>query len=138
MDIDGLFMLFVQPELFDRHARPKTVQALVTLCDRVPEEVFVSMPTFSILAPDAKVDGAVYRPVPEIVIYFSPSLEDESQEKVDFTVAHEFAHIYLRHHEEDESMITWIPYLEQPTEVEADELVRQWGYTVPEDRRRVG
>jgi hypothetical protein len=35
-------------------------------------------------------------------------------------------------------MITWIPYLEQPTEVAADELVKQWGYTVPEDRRRVG
>ena len=75
-------------------------------------------------------------PVPEIVIYFSPSLEDEPQEKVDFTVAHEFAHVYLRHHEEDESMITWIPYLEQPTEVEADDLVKQWGYSVPEDRLR--
>jgi hypothetical protein len=84
MDIDGLFMLFVQPELFDRHARRKTVEALQTLCDRVPDEVFLDMPTFSILAPDAKVDGAVYRPVPEIVIYFSPSLEDEPQEKSGF------------------------------------------------------
>ncbi len=138
MNIELLFDLFVQPELFDRHARDKTVRALQTLCDRVPDEVFVSMPTFSILAPDAKVDGAVYCPVPEIVIYLSPSLEDEPQEKVDFTVGHEFAHIYLCHHEEDESMITWIPYLDQPTEVEADELVKQWGYTVPEDRRRVG
>jgi hypothetical protein len=125
MDIDGLFMLFVQPELFDTNARPKTIRALQNLCDRVPDDVFLTMPTLSILAPDAKVDGAVYRPVPEIVIYFAPILENEPQNKVDFTVAHEFAHVFLRHHEENDTMITWIPYLEQPPEVASDELVKQ-------------
>src|SRR5690242_19959569 len=68
MNIEELFYMFVQEELFDHHDRPKTVKALQTLCDRVPEEVFRRMPSCSIFAPAADIFGAVHT-MPPIVVY---------------------------------------------------------------------
>jgi len=74
-------------------------------------------------------------------IYLAPSLERQLQSDVDFTVAHEFAHAALRHHE-PESLITFSideakkGYLNWNSEVAADELVAAWGHEIPKRRMR--
>jgi hypothetical protein len=119
MDFESLYYEFIQGELFNPEDRPKTLRALRTLCERVPDEVLRDMPPgCNILAPSPWMRGLACVMTGGL-IYLAPRLEDESQEQVDFTVAHEFAHLYLRHHE-------------QPTnanmEDEANALVKQWGY----------
>jgi hypothetical protein len=61
------------------------------------------------------------------MIYLSPTLEQESQEEVDFTVAHEFAQAYLGHNQT----------VANPESIEddADALVVSWGFVVPQRRK---
>jgi hypothetical protein len=72
---------------------------------------------------------------------FRSSLERQSQSEVDFTVAHEFAHASLRHHEPENLMTFSMDearkgYLNWESEVAADELVGSWGYEIPKRRKR--
>jgi transposase len=58
-----------------------------------------------------------------------------------FTVAHEFAHAALRHHEPENLMTLSMEeakkgYLEWNSEVAADELAAEWGYKIPKRRKR--
>ena len=71
----------------------------------------------------------------------APSLERHSQPEVDFTVAHEFAHTVLRHHEPEKLMTFSMDeakkgYLNWDSEVAADQLVAEWGYKIPKRRQR--
>lgn len=84
----------------------------------------------------------------EAVIYLAPYLESEecSQEDVNFTVAHEFAHAMLSHigtvgvsDEEHTTMVDAGPgkgYLESSFETAVDELVVKWGFILPSRRQR--
>ena len=73
-------------------------------------------------------------------IYLAPALERQSQEQVDFTVAHEFAHALLRHHLPGNDSLSKeelkAGYLNWKSEVAADKLVLKWGFTLPKYRKK--
>src|SRR5260370_42681417 len=81
----------------------KRCQALTLLYRTIPD-VLDRTPRTAIFAPDTGglCTGASQA---EGMIYLSPELEVESQEQVNFTVAHEFAHVVLKH-----SLLCWNPW----------------------------
>ena len=130
----------------DLQARPKTAKALIRLSERLLDEVVYSLPRIVVFAPNPHDYGLcipLMAGVPndaDAFIYFAPSLERQSQTEVDFTVAHEFAHASLRHHEPKNLMTFSIDeakkdYLNWNSEVAADQLVAEWGYKIPKRRK---
>lgn len=144
---DAFLDTFTDSVYCDLQVRPKTAKALIRLSERIPENVLNGLPRIVVFAPNPH-DYGLCIPLmagdPEgadAFIYLAPSLERQSQDDVDFTVAHEFAHAALRHHE-PEKLMTFSAdeakkgYLERNSEVGADQLVAEWGYTIPERRKR--
>jgi hypothetical protein len=131
----------------DLQARPKTAKALIRLAKRIPDSVVNDLPRIVVFAPNPD-DYGLCIPLmaggpngADAFIYLAPSLERQSQSDVDFTVAHEFAHAALRHHEPESLMTFSIDeakkgYLNLNSEVAADELVAAWGYEIPKRRHR--
>jgi IrrE N-terminal-like domain len=126
----------------DLDERPKLRQALEALYKRMPVEVYDELPDIIIFAPAPWKNAAGF-PIPKstdtegAVIYLSPRMEEEMQEQNDFTVAHEFAHVSLRHHTFNAmGLPSCVEYLDQPNEVAADALVKQWGYEIPAYRTK--
>ena len=143
IDFEELVDQVVDARWTDLNDRPKLETAMKFLCERMPENVFDNLPRIVVFAPTPwtsswKEHGKVM-PIPSnavgAMIYFSPYLEEQPQEYSDFTVAHEFAHAFLRHYE---SMMSPEPlnYLDGPNEIAADQLVQQWGYVLPDYRSR--
>jgi len=66
------------------------------------------------------------------MVYLSPELELESQEQVNFTVAHEFAHVVLKH-----SSLCWNPEQGKRDEQTADDLAKEWGFERPEQPYKI-
>lgn len=68
-------------------------------------------------------------------IYLSPMLEFESLNRVVFTVAHEFAHIWLKHHRGEGNIAQHTApgteHKDLPHEKESDELAEKWGFNRP-------
>jgi hypothetical protein len=141
IDFDDLCDLFVSRKWADLDERPKLAQAIGLLCERMPQDVYDELPSLLILAPAAWKHGQVI-PVPhgvlKLVIYFAPDLEKESQEQNDYTVAHEFAHAALNHHEWQVQDHGCQEYLAQHQEIAAVKLVKQWGYQIPAYRQHKG
>jgi hypothetical protein len=111
---------------FDTEDRPKTVAAIQTLCQRVPSDVLQSLDIL-IFAPSQDLNGRVFsaKVGAETLVYLSPRIESLPQEEVDYVVAHEIAHAHLGHAHSLENA---------NMEDEADALVVEWGFVVP-DRR---
>jgi IrrE N-terminal-like domain len=147
MTADAFLDSFTDSIYCDLQARPKTAKALIKLSDRIPESVENDLPRIVVFAPNPRdyglciplmagdPDGA------DAFIYLAPSLERHSQTEVDFTVAHEFAHALLRHHEPENLMTFSMDeatkgYLNWNSELAADELVAEWGYKIPKRRSR--
>ena len=146
MTPDAFLDTFTDSIYCDLQTRPKIAKALIRLSERIPDDVVNGWPRIVVFAPNPQdyglciplmagaPDGA------DAFIYFAPSLERQSQSDVDFTVAHEFAHASLRHHE-PESLMTFSMdearkgYLNWDSEVAADQLVAEWGYTIPKRRK---
>lgn len=121
--------------------RPKLRSAFVTLCSRVPADVFESLPKIVTIAPLPKQDAfSVKAPAlteNDALIFVPPHYEERTQEENDFMLAHEFAHIALKHPQYP-CFDVWTnekEYFNTPRERAADELATQWGYTIPEERR---
>ncbi len=120
---------FLETGWFDHDDRVKTVEAMRKLSERMPVAVYDALPILLVVAPSQHVLGQVYpEPLCGVVVYLSPQLESMVQEEVDFTVAHEFAHVHLGHR----AMLENPPTLED----DADNLVQAWGFTVPERRKK--
>ena len=68
-----------------------------------------------------------------LFVYLSPMLELESQWRVDFTVAHEIAHLVLKHHEPENPQMALHGETHQtrPAELAADTLAELWGFKRP-------
>lgn len=62
-------------------------------------------------------------------IILNLSLLNDEDEKM-FTIAHEIAHYTLHHYENNQEIIE-----DRNIEVEADNLVEQWGFIIPERRK---
>lgn len=117
---------YIDDRLMDRDERPRTLKALQTACERIPEDVWAHMPCCTIFAPPAWYYACVQL-MPAVIIYFAPVLEQLPQRRVDFTVAHQFAHLVLGHRGMLEQRID--------PEREADKLAISWGYPLPSGRR---
>jgi hypothetical protein len=147
MTLDAFLDTFTDSIYCDLQARPKIAKALIRLSERIPDDVVNCWPRIVVFAPNPQDYGLcipLMAGAPEgadAFIYFAPSLERQSQSDVDFTVAHEFAHASLRHHE-PESLMTFSMdearkgYLNWDSEVAADQLVAKWGYEIPKRRNR--
>jgi hypothetical protein len=98
---------------------------------RTISDVLDQTPRTAIFAPEP---GGLCTGVPlaDVMVYLSPDLEIESQEQVDFTVAHEFAHVVLKH-----SPLCWDPEQSKKNEQTADGLARAWGFERPEQPYKI-
>jgi hypothetical protein len=122
--------------------RAKTIAAMKTLCERVPQEDLDKLPgSLIVFAPSTDKLGEVFplrMPVSEeeacgVIIYLSPELESKSQEEVDRTVAHEFAHVVLGCYRSDYTRkrsqgVDFETQGDVPSEQDADALIGRWGY----------
>jgi hypothetical protein len=119
--------------------RRKTIEAMRKLSERVPED---DLPPLTVFAPSAALLGHV---LPcgsgdSIFVYLSPQLESKSQAEVDFTVAHEFAHIALGHYKPSATTHPHGMVVKEhgnaPSEQAADGLAEAWGFARPKVRGR--
>lgn len=147
MTPDAFLDSFTDSIYCDLDVRPKTAKALIKLSERIPGNIVTDLPRIVVFAPNPDDYGSCIPLMPsdstsdDAFIYLAPSLEGQSQSEVDFTVAHEFAHAALRHHEPENLMSFSIDeakkgYLNWDSEVAADQLVAEWGYEIPERRNR--
>jgi Zn-dependent protease with chaperone function len=146
MTPDAFFDCFTDSSYFDRDARPKSVKALLTLCERLPDEIINEWPRIVVFAPDPNDRASCVGLMPsepdsgDTFIYLAPLLEELEQAEVDFTVAHEFAHAALRHHLPENMGLSIEEaqkgYLNWDSEIAADKLAQGWGFTIPESRKR--
>jgi hypothetical protein len=131
----------------DLDVRPKTAKALIKFSERIPDKIVNDLPRIVVFAPNPDAYGSCLPLMPSdstgggAFIYLAPSLERQSQTEVDFTVAHEFSHAALRHHEPKNLMSLSMEeakkaYLNWNSEVAADQLVAEWGYEIPTRRKR--
>jgi predicted metal-dependent peptidase len=100
------------------YGRKKTLSAMRTLCERMPQQAKNNLPQgpfLIVFAPDPRLLG---KEIDGHFIYLSPILECCSQECVDATVAHEFAHMLVGHESGDQLS----------RERETDLLIQKWGY----------
>src|SRR6266849_2106564 len=99
MNVEEMQDQFFDPFWFDPDDRPKTALATRHLIERVPDDVFDEL-RVKVFAPPPLANGQSRRVGPSTehyFIYLAPFIELKPQEEVDFVVAHEFAHAYLRH-----------------------------------------
>jgi hypothetical protein len=124
---------------YDRH---KTIEAMRKLSERLPEDVLDRLPPLVVFAPSAAKLGEV---IPfglgdRLLLYLSHGLEGKLQSEVDFTVAHEFAHVSLGHQQPG---ATTVPpdavvrsHEDVPSEQDAERLAESWGFALPKIGRQ--
>jgi hypothetical protein len=143
---EGFLDSYVAPDWFDHDERPKTMTAMREVFEKIPSEVWDEMPNLILVAPAPGIRGQVFPELdgggpPIVFVYLSPELENKrvKQADVDFTVAHELAHVYLGHHQinnrDVRAIKTTDTYLNCQPEQKADALVKSWGFVIPEYRR---
>lgn len=132
---------FIETGWFD-YDRHKTIEAMQQICERVPQEVIDDLPPLTLFAPSAALFGRVF-PFGggnALFVYLAPNLERKSQREVDFTVAHEFAHVVLGHYKSDATIIPADAVVRSrgdvPSEKEANRLAESWGFPKAERNPR--
>jgi hypothetical protein len=104
------------------------------------EEVLAEMETVLIDAPPLGDEALAYVDKHGDVarIYLNSMLEFETLNHVVFTVAHEFAHIWLKHHRGEGSIAQQTApgteHKDKPHEKEADKLAEKWGFKRPKGK----
>ena len=135
MNFADFWYRFIDEMLCDCTERPKTLQALRSFAERVPEQDLAAV-AVTVFAPANWKFGCCMA-MPPAIIYLAPKLEDLPQAHVDHTVAHEFAHAALGHHlpQEVRSHNEDLPpdYRDLPWEQAADALAASWGFPRPEE-----
>jgi Zn-dependent peptidase ImmA (M78 family) len=94
---------------------PKILKALKKVAPHVPEKLGRRVFIFT---PETNTLGSVFKH-DDYVLYLRPTLFRSSQREIDFTVAHEFAHLVLGH-------LRRLPG--RQVEKEANALARKWGF----------
>jgi hypothetical protein len=132
---------YIQTGWFD-YDRHKTIEAMRKMSALVPEDVLDSLPPLVVFAPSATKLGELkpFRLGERLLLYLSPRLEAKSQREVDFTVAHEFAHVSLRHQQPGATAVPPDAVVQShedaPLEQDADRLAESWGFALPKVGRR--
>lgn len=94
--------------------------------------ILKGLPPITFYTPALGTLGCVHQYSPTgTVMYLSPTLEFESQRRVDFVVAHEFAHIALGHHKPDNDQVALQSADKSEiasAELQADSLAASWGF----------
>jgi hypothetical protein len=127
---------------YDRH---KTIEAMRKLAERIPDDVLDGLDNRTplvVFAPSAAKLGEL-KPFglgDRMFLYLSPRLEKLPQREVDFTVAHEFAHVALGHYKPGATAHPAGAVIERhedaPTEQDADRLAESWGFPRPKRAKR--
>src|SRR5450759_3565215 len=118
---------YIETGWFD-YDRSKTIEAMRKLSERIPDDVLNDLPPLTVFAPSTALLGHVtpFGTGDRLFLYLAPKLEGKSQHEVDFTVAHEFAHIVLGHYKPGATTHTAGAVVEKhedaPTEQDADHL----------------
>jgi hypothetical protein len=125
----------------------KMLIALKKAAEQIPDSVLRNLPPVRIFTPvraDSGVTlmvestGQIFSPaVPLTLLYLSPFLELYSQAEIEFTVAHEIAHIALGHlwsinSTRESGTFKDATYEDAPAEIAADKLAESWGFPKPE------
>ena len=132
---------YIETGWFD-YDRRKTIEAMRKLSMRVPEDVLDGLPSLTVFAPSVALLGHVlpHGTGDSIFVYLSPWLERKAQAEVDFTVAHEFAHIALEHYKPGATALAPGAVVQKhddaPSEQAADGLAEKWGFARPKVRGR--
>jgi hypothetical protein len=130
---------YIETGWFD-YDRPKTIEAMRKICERVPDDVLDSLPPLTLFAPSSAPLGRVlpFGSGDGPFVYLAPHLERKSQAEVDFTVAHEFAHVALSHYRAANTATTVplgvLSHDDAPSEQEADSCAESWGFKKPKGR----
>jgi len=124
----------------------KTLIALKRAAEQIPDEILCNMPPLRIFTPVrsdcgvtlmVEATGQVFSPAqPLTLMYISPLMEMYAHGEIEFTIAHEFAHVALKHMwslNAAREMGTFkdATYGDAPSEIEADKLAESWGFTKP-------
>jgi len=117
----------------EKKEREKTIQALQVFAKKAPDEVFKDLEVW-IIGPSHLSGCAWKSPSHQWYIYLDPSLETDTLEQVTFTVAHEFAHVFLKHIGHP-AVSNEMPYDERFQEWEANELAKSWGFYNPDEKQ---
>jgi len=93
------------------------------------DKIICDLPDVLILAPSESVAGFVEVRSLEnsILVYLAPQTEYDSQSDANFTIAHELAHVELKHYLLPAEQRAFV-------EIEANEKAAEWGF----DRRKRG
>lgn len=118
--------------------RYKAVENFFLKADLDVYEVLNALPPITIFTPSLLTFGQALTIRGGPMVYLCPNLEFESQKYVDFVVAHEFAHIALRHHVRgnEQMAMTAEKYENRPAEKAADALAVSWGFKRPRGKSR--
>lgn len=122
--------------LIDAHFCEKRFKAVLHVCGKIflqdddAQNVFASMPVVTFYTPSLNTAGQVKSMVRGVLVYLAPTLEYNSQRDVNFVVAHELAHVFLRHHEKNNQQMKEQAeeYADRPSEKAADALAEKWGF----------
>lgn len=99
----------------------KLINALKRVAPHVPHHISEDL---FIYAPETDVLGAVFTiHLGGNIMYLRNPAPKEPQHEVDFTVAHEFAHLILRHPQDGKRS-------NKRTEKAADDLAKSWGFSI--------
>jgi Peptidase family M48 len=122
----------------------KMLIALKRAAMEIPDTILCNLPPVRIFTPTradcgvtlmVETTGQVFSPAqPLTLMYLSPLMELYSQAEIEFTVAHEFAHIALGHlwsRNAQSEMNTFkdATYGDAPSEIAADKLAESWGFS---------
>jgi hypothetical protein len=132
---------YIETGWFD-YDRYKTIAAMRKLSERIPEDVLDNLPPLTVFAPSAVLLGHVlpHGTGDSLFVYLSPRLESKSQTEVDFTVAHEFAHVVLGHYMPGATNhppgVVVQGHGDVPSEKDADRLAESWGFKSAQKRKK--
>jgi len=130
-DFEKRFLDHMTPD--DKDYRSKTYEAFRRIVPKLPDAAFPS--GLCIHAPSILDSGEVWSMENlQMVVYFAPHIEQYPQARVDFVVAHEFAHVVRG----SASRPTDTLEQERQDEEETDSLAESWGIAKPPACKQCG
>jgi hypothetical protein len=118
----------------DKEVRAKTYRALQLFAKKAPDEIFEGLHVH-VFAPSGILGAAWSGAGYGWYVYLDPRLELDPQDRVTYTVAHEFAHVVLKLAGAVGIFKEISYHPEQPNEWEVDRLARSWGFYDPDAKR---